>query len=138
MARAFLLSVVAPDRSVAEEPVVSVIAPGQMGYFGILAGHEPIVAGLKPGLLEYETETGQRHFVAVGGGFLETDGAKVTVLADSAERAPEIDVARAERALERARAALHGEDSSMSREEAIVALDRAMARIQAAQRTARS
>jgi F-type H+-transporting ATPase subunit epsilon len=132
VSRSFVLCVVAPDRSVTEEPVVSVIAPGQMGYFGVLAGHEPIVAGLKPGLLEYETESGQRQFVAIGGGFLETDGARVTVLADSAERALEIDVTRAERALEKARAALHGEDSTMSREEAVEAIERAMTRLKAA------
>jgi F-type H+-transporting ATPase subunit epsilon len=134
MARTFSLSIVSPDRSVVEEPVASLIAPGVQGYFGLLAGHEPIVAGLKPGLLEYETESGIRHLVAITGGFLEMDGTKATVLADAAEVASEIDLARAEKSLERARAALRGEDSSMSRVEAVEALDRAMTRVKAAQR----
>lgn len=134
MARTFHLSVVAPDRSVVDGPVVSVIAPGMAGYFGMLAGHEPIVAGLKPGLLEYEEESGQRHNVVVSGGFLEMDGTRTTILADAAEMATEIDVARADRALERARAALRGEESELGREQAVEALERAMNRIKAAQK----
>lgn len=133
MATDFQLSIVAPDRSVLDEPVQQVIAPGVEGYFGVLAGHMPFIAALKPGIIEYsDGKTGRSH-VAIGGGFAEVTPTKVTILADTAERATEIDMARAERALENARKALRGEESPVTREEAVHALDRAMNRIKAAQ-----
>lgn len=133
MATDFQLSIVAPDRSVLDEPVQSVIAPGSEGYFGVLAGHMPFIAALRPGIIEYsDGKTGTSH-VAIGGGFAEVTPDRVTILADSAERAKEIDLARAEKALDNARKALRGEDSPTSREEAVHALDRAMTRIKATQ-----
>lgn len=134
MANAFTLSIVAPDRSVVETDVVSVIAPGAEGYFGILHGHLPLAAALKPGLLEYEDANGQRHTVAVSGGFAEINGTKMTVLADAAERGTEIDLARAEHALDNARKALRGERSDVTTDEAREELDRAMNRVRVAKR----
>ena len=132
MANAFTLSIVAPDRSVVDTEVVSVIAPGAEGYFGILHGHLPLAAALRPGLLEYEDAQGQRHTVAVSGGFAEINGSKMTVLADAAERGSEIDQARAEHALENARKALRGERSGVTAEDAREELERAMNRLRAA------
>jgi F-type H+-transporting ATPase subunit epsilon len=134
MPTSFHLSIVAPDRSVVEEPVVSVVAPGTEGYFGVMASHVPFVTALKPGLVEYETASGHRHYVAVSGGFLEMDGKKATVLADAAELEHEIDVAKAEEQLAVARATLRGEDTGMTAEEATVALDHAMNRLKAAKK----
>ncbi len=130
--KSFHLSIVSPDRSVAEEPVLSLIVPGIDGYFGMLADHAPIVAGLKAGLIEYEQEHGQRHYVAVAGGFLEMDGKKATVLADAAERATEIDLAKAEHKLEEARKCLRGENGEMPTEQAVFELDYAIYRVKAA------
>jgi F-type H+-transporting ATPase subunit epsilon len=132
MAKTFQLAIVAPDRSVLDDPVQSVVLPGVEGYFGIMADHEPMIAALKPGILEYLDAQNQRHFVAVSGGFAEVTGARVMVLADAAERSKEIDITRAEAALERARQALQGEDSSMSNEQATMEIERAMTRIRAA------
>lgn len=132
MATDLMLAVVAPDRSVVEEPVTSVNMPGVEGYFGVLAGHMPLIAALKPGLVEFLDKNNQRHFVAISGGFAEVTGEKVTILADAAERAKEIDVARAERALDQARKALKGEISGITSEEATAELERAMNRINAA------
>lgn len=132
MAKEFDLSVVAPDRSVVEDKAVSVVVPGVEGYFGVQGGHVPIIAALKPGVMEYTVSNGSRHYVSVGGGFAEVVGTKVTILADSAEVASEIDIQRAQEALERARKALRGEDSSMTTEEATESLERAMSRIRAA------
>lgn len=132
MAREFNLSVVAPDRSVVDEPVVNVVAPGTDGYFGVMAGHEPLIAALRPGLLEFTDGRNQRHFVAVGGGFAEISEGRVTILADDAQRAQDIDLNRAEEDVERARRALRGESSDMTTEEAMVELDRAMNRLKAA------
>ncbi len=127
-----MLAVVAPDRSVVEEPVQSVMLPGAEGYFGVLPGHTALIAALRPGLLEYSDKAGQRHYVALSGGFAEVTGGKVTILADAAERAKEIDIARAERALEQARKALKGEVTGTTTEEATAELERAVNRIRAA------
>lgn len=132
MANAFTLTIVAPDRSVVDTEVSTFIAPGVQGYFGVLHGHLPMVTALKAGLIEYEDLQGQRHTVAVSGGFAEVTDSKVTVLADAAERANEIDLARAEHALENARKALRGEGSGSTSEEARHELDRAINRIRAA------
>ena len=132
MASEFTLSVVAPDRLVLEEPIHSVVMPGTNGYFGALRGHEPTISSLKPGYIEYEDAHNQRHYIAVSGGFAEITGNKVSVLADSAERATEIDLAKAEAELERAREALRGGDSAMTRQEAIAELERATNRINVA------
>lgn len=133
MASDFHLSVVAPDKSVVEEVVHSLVAPGVEGYFGIQAGHIPLVAALRPGLLEYTDRVGNRHFVYIGGGFTEVQGGKVTVLADEAQVARDIDVAEAEKALEAARASLRGDaNSTLSKEDAVLELERAMNRLRAA------
>jgi F-type H+-transporting ATPase subunit epsilon len=134
MPTAFNLSVVAPDRTVVDEQVISLVAPGVAGYFGIMGGHEPMISALKTGLIEFINSANQRHYVAIGGGFLEVSASGAIVLADSAERAAEIDVAEAESQVELARKALRGEDSSMSQAEAIEELERAMNRLKAAKR----
>ena len=128
----FQLSIVAPDKSVLESPANSVIVPGLAGYFGVMAGHMPFIAALKTGVVEYEDGGPMRHYVAISGGFAEVTPSRVTLLADAAERAPEIDVSRAERALERARHALRGEESEMSTDEATHAMERAINRLHAA------
>lgn len=132
MSKDFTLSVVAPDRSVVEERAQSIVAPGLEGYFGVLGGHEPLISAIKTGVLEYMDTTGTRHFVAVGGGFAEITPERVTILADTAERATDIDVTEAEKILEEARRALRGENSTLSRDEATIELDRAVNRIKVA------
>lgn len=81
----FSLSVVAPDREVLSQPVKSVTLPGEMGYLGVLAGHEPMVVGLKEGLVQVEDSSGRTSTVKIGGGFVEITSNRVTILADSAE-----------------------------------------------------
>jgi len=127
----FKLSVVAPDRTVFEDDVVSIIAPAQYGYVGIMANHEPMIVALKTGILEYVDVHDQRSHVWVGGGFLEVSENKVILLADEAERSTDIDVAHAQEALEEARKALRGEVSGVGPEEATTELERAMYRIKA-------
>ena len=132
MARDFALSVVAPDRSVVEERASNVVAPGLEGYFGVMVGHEPMIAAIRTGILEYTDPTGNKHFVAIGGGFAEVTPDHVTILADKAEKATEIDVSEAERQLEDARRALRGETTGLSKEQATEELDLAVNRIKAA------
>jgi F-type H+-transporting ATPase subunit epsilon len=132
MARDFSLTVVSPDRSVVEETVSSVVAPGSQGYFGVYAGHVPIIASLRPGLLEYVGTTGARHYVYVGGGFAEVSPSRVTILADEAAPAAEIDLAKAEAELDDARRALRGEEASLMQEQAVEVVDRAVQKLKAA------
>ncbi|MEQ1824146.1 MAG: ATP synthase F1 subunit epsilon [Fimbriimonadaceae bacterium] len=133
MAKAFSLSVVAPDRSVVETQVSSVVAPGIMGYFGLLSDHVPMVSALAPGIVEY-IENNDRTMLAIGGGFCEVSGGKVTILADSAHFANEIVVAEEEARLSEALRAMRGEDSEMTTDEARKVVEHAMAKIRAAKR----
>ena len=126
------LSVVAPDRTVFEDEVASVVLPGVEGYLGVMAGHEASLLALRPGIIEYEDTNRQRNFVTVSGGFVEISDNKCIVLAQDAQRSQEIDVAEAEKMLEEARRALRGESSTMSSEEATEELERAMMRLKAA------
>jgi len=133
MATEFALSVVAPDREVVSTMAISLVAPGVDGYFGVLAGHIPVVSALKPGILEYLDPSNNRHHVYVGGGFVQVDGTSVTVLADEARNASDLDVSEAEKALEAARKGLRGdEDATMTQAEAVVEIERATARLKAA------
>ncbi len=84
MATEFALSIVAPDREVMAKPMRSIILPGEVGYLGIMAGHEPMVVSLKEGIIETEEPTGRRTSVQIGGGFAEITPSRVTILADSA------------------------------------------------------
>ncbi|MEI7986765.1 MAG: ATP synthase F1 subunit epsilon [Armatimonadota bacterium] len=132
MAAEFSLAVVAPDREVVSASAVSIVAPGVDGYFGVWAGHVPVVSALKAGILEYIDGSNIRHHVYVGGGFVQVGSDSVTVLADEARYASDLDVSEAEKALEEARKALRGEDSTMTQPEALMELDRATARVKAA------
>jgi F-type H+-transporting ATPase subunit epsilon len=136
MAREFTLSVVAPDREVVSASAISVVAPGVDGYFGVMAGHVPVVSALKPGILEYLDGSNQRHHVYVGGGFVQVGSNSVTVLADEARMAGDLDASEAEKSIEEARKALRGEESTMTQSEAMIELDRATARLKAS-RTAK-
>ena len=134
MSKAFKLSVVAPDRTVFEDMVQSAIVPGQWGYLGVMADHEPSIIALKTGIVEFEDASHNRHYVSVSGGFLEVSGGSAIILADTAERASDIDISRAERALDEARKALRGEDTAVTTEQATAELERAMNRIKVAKR----
>src|SRR5918999_5690404 len=96
-----LLEIVTPDRSLVTDKVDELVAPAAEGYLGVLPGHTPLLATLATGELWYR-KGGQRFYLAIIGGFLEVLPDKVTVLAQVAERAEDIDVARAQRARQRA------------------------------------
>jgi F-type H+-transporting ATPase subunit epsilon len=98
----FRLKVVTPERALIDTEVDSVIVPGSEGEFGVLPGHELFLAPLLPGVVEY-AQGGERRRLAVSGGFAEVTQERVTLLARTAEFSDEIDVERAEAALERAR-----------------------------------
>lgn len=99
------LDIVTVERTVLSEEVDSITAPGVDGVLGILPRHTPLMSALTEGELHYRKEGVEYHF-AIGGGFVEVRPDHVIVLADSAERADEIDEQRAQAARERAQHAL--------------------------------
>jgi F-type H+-transporting ATPase subunit epsilon len=131
MAENIRLEVVTPEKSVVSEEVKIVMAPGDEGEFGVLAGHTPFMTSLKTGTVHYEDAGGTDHYVFVSGGFAEALPDRVTILADSAERRKDIDMERAKSALERAEGRLSKVDDSddVDVDRAKTAVVRAMARI---------
>ncbi len=126
-----LLEVVTPDRAVVREEVDEIQLPGTEGYFGVLPGHTPLLASLKVGELWYRV--GQdKHHLAIAGGFVEVLPDHVTVLAQIAERAEDIDVARAEAAKKRAEERLARREAELDVERAQFALSKALVRLQVA------
>jgi F-type H+-transporting ATPase subunit epsilon len=132
MADTFQLEVVTPAREVVRERVTEAQIPARGGYLGVLPGHTPLLAEMGVGELSYHV--GGRVFsCAAIGGFVEVLGDRVIVLADSAERAEEINVERAQRARDRAQKRLATpNDPSIDWKRAEAALERAQARLQVA------
>jgi len=128
-----LLRIVTPDRQVVREDVDEVVAPGREGYLGILPGHAPLLSELKPGEMNYRRGSDLRR-LAIGGGLLEVLPEQVTVLAETAERPEEIDIARAQSARERAEMRLKSPDPEVDLNRAAVALQRALIRLQVGSR----
>ncbi len=128
---AFMLDVVTPERLIVSDEVTELVAPGSEGYFGVLPGHVPFITALKIGELTYWKGRDERH-LAVSWGYVEVQGDKVVVLAETVERAEEIDVGRAERARERAEHRIHDwgtGDEAVDFARAEAALQRAVTRI---------
>lgn len=120
-----------PDRSIFEGEVEEFTAPGAIGPFTIMFNHAPIVSALVPGIFKWKPASMDTKFL-LGGGFLEFHENNAVVLASSAERVETIDMARAERALERAEERLqHAMDGTIDYDRARQARDRAKARIAA-------
>jgi|YNPNPStandDraft_1061719.scaffolds.fasta_scaffold27472_2 F-type H+-transporting ATPase subunit epsilon len=129
----FQLEIVTPERSVFRDEVISLVAPGVEGQFGILVHHAPFIAALRPGAIKIRDRNNREILLATSGGFFEIARNQAVLLADTAEFAAEIDVARAQAALERARERLRGgRITEVDRERAERALERAAARIRVA------
>ena len=127
-----LLEVVTPDRSLVREEVDEVQIPGSEGYLGVLPGHTPLLATLQIGELWYRIGP-EKHFLAIAFGFGEVLPDRVTVLAQAAERAEDIDVARAEACRKRAEERLARRDvEAVEIERARTALLKALMRVQVA------
>jgi F-type H+-transporting ATPase subunit epsilon len=124
------LTIVTPERQLLRASVVEVTLPGADGCLGILPGHAPLITELGVGELAYRGAGETSPVVlAVVRGFAEVLQDRVSVLAETAERAEEIDLARAEAALKRAEKRLASGDASVDWDRASVALQRALIRI---------
>ena len=129
------LIVVTPERQLLRESVVEVTVPGLEGQLGILPGHAPLMTELGIGELSYRTSASSQPVVlAVIRGFAEVLSDRVTVLAETAERAEEIDLARAEEAKARAEKRLAAGDPNIDWDRANIALQRSLIRLQIARK----
>ena len=128
------LEIVTPDRSLVSEDVDEVQIPGAEGYFGVLPGHTPLLAALQVGALSYRKGQPTTH-LHVAFGFAEVLPDRVTILAQVAERAEDIDIARAEAAKKRAEGRLaQSATPDMDFERARIAMMKSLIRLQVASR----
>jgi F-type H+-transporting ATPase subunit epsilon len=130
----FQFEIVTPEKLVVCDQAEEMQIPGKNGYLGILPGHAPLITELGVGEISYRNQ-GYTHRLAVAWGFAEVLPDKVTVLAETAERAEEIDVKRAEEAKQRAEQHLKSGDPNTDYPRAEVALQRAESRLQVANKS---
>ncbi len=130
MEKSLRLEIVTPDKLVLNENVDYVGAPGYNGEFGVLPNHIAFLSALQIGNLYYK-KGGKAHYVFLSGGFADVSNNKITILAESAEKAEEIDLERARKAKERAEARLAQQKEKIDYARAQAALSRAMARLKA-------
>jgi len=132
MAKSFKVMIVTPDNTAFEGDAISATIPGAAGYIGVWANHAPLVAAVVPGLVSLKIdEAGSEKYLSVGAGFVEISDNVVNLMTDTCEMGEEIDVVRAEEALERARERLVSMERDLDRERARLSVSRAQARISA-------
>lgn len=132
MADTFELEIATPNRLLVREQVSEAQIPAANGYLGVLPEHSPLLAALGTGSLTF-VHSGHERSLSVSGGFVEVQPDHVRVLTDQAERADEIDMKRAEDALKRAEDRLSKVPAGTDIARALNALDRARARLKAAE-----
>lgn len=128
MSTSLQLDVVTPDKGVVSESVDYVSCPGVDGEFGVLKDHVALLSALKIGALRYD-QAGKQQFVFISGGFADVNNNKVTVLAESAELAVDIDQARAQESKRRAEERLARSEENLDEHRAQAALQRAVVRL---------
>ena len=127
------VEIITAERVVYSEDVDILVAPGIEGELGIMPHHAPLMTSLQPGEIRVRTGNVETS-MAVSGGFVEVLDNKVIILADSAERADEIDEARAQEAMRRAQERVEMRSADMDLERAVAALRRSQARLKVVQR----
>jgi F-type H+-transporting ATPase subunit epsilon len=136
MADKIRLEVVTPEGVVVQEEVNIVVAPGTLGEFGVLVNHVPFLTSLNAGEMYYRIGN-DTHYLALTGGYAEVLPHQVTILAEAAEHARDIDVDRARRAKERAEQRLRqAKTEAIDYDRAEAALKRAVARLKVAEKRA--
>ena len=133
MAHKIKLEVVSPEKTVFSDDVNMVIARSTGGEIGILPNHAPLIASLTTDFFRILTDDGEKTLV-VTGGFIEVQPKKITVIAVTAETPEEIDVDRAQKALERAKERLAQKKQEIDELRAQAALKRAILRLTLAER----
>lgn len=134
----FSLEFVTPERAIVHEHVDEAELPGEEGYFGVLPGHAPMLAALKTGEMWYRKGS-ERKYAFIASGFAEVLPDRVSILAEVAERAEDIDIARAEASKQRAEERLARPGLvDIDAERARIALLRAITRLQISRQTKRN
>ena len=133
MAMTMHCNVVSAEKKLFDGRVELVVASGIMGELGILPGHTPLLTELKPGTVKVKKQNGEEELIYVSSGCLEVQPGTVTVLADSAERAANLDEAAAKEAMEAAQRAMDDKSSEMEFAQAAAMLAQAAAQLQTIQ-----
>jgi len=128
----FQLEIVTPEKKVVDTAAAEVQIPGKGGYLGVLPGHAPLITELAVGEITFHAGAEQQR-LAVAWGFAEVLPDRVTILAESAERPSEIDVARVRQAKERAEQRLASGDTNVDVERSLNALHKAEMRLDVAE-----
>ena len=137
MAGKLLLEVVTPEKLLLSQEVDEVIAPGSEGEFGVLPGHTYFISTLKIGELRYRVAD-KTDFMSVLWGYAEVTPTRVTILAEIAEKAEDIDVERAQAAVEKAQKRLEVGGLPSDLKEAQISLEKARLRQKIAERAQKS
>lgn len=128
--------IVTPERVVFKEEIAQITVPTKMGEITVLPDHIPLVSSLAPGVIHVKKKNGEDEIMSISGGFLEVLKDKVVILADTAERAEELDLALVEEAHKRAaelkEEARRGEEINFT--EVNAAIERELARTKAVKR----
>ena len=134
MANTIQVDIVSAEGEIFSGPATMVFLPASQGEIGVSARHAPLLSLLKPGEVRIQTEEGEEQHFYVGGGALEVQPTRVTVLADTAARARDLDEAKALEARARAEEALAGSHDKISQAEALAELARAAAQLKLIER----
>jgi F-type H+-transporting ATPase subunit epsilon len=130
------LEIITAERVLFDDQVDAVVAPGGEGELGVLPHHAAVMTTLKGGELRYRMAGEETQFV-IHGGFMDIQGDHVVVLADAAEHVDEIDVARAEEAVQRAQERIAARGTDVNLERALASLQRATIRLRITRRRRR-
>lgn len=129
----YTFEIVTAEREVVSAEVELVLLPTVDGLVGVLKNHAPLLTALKIGIIEYGPRDAKKRKAAISGGFAEMNDNKLTVFANSSELGEEIDILRAKEAHRRAEQRLQQKQEELDFHRARVALEKALARIQAAE-----
>jgi F-type H+-transporting ATPase subunit epsilon len=129
----FELEIVTPERLVVKDVAQEIQIPGKNGYLGVLAGHAPLISELAVGEITYRDGAAGLHRLACAWGFAEVLPNKVTILAETAERADQIDTERAKVSRDRAEQRLKSTEPNVNYDRALNALKRAEVRLDVAE-----
>lgn len=135
MAKSFQVNIITPEKTAFQKEAVSIIFPGAEGYVGAWANHAPLVTTVEPGVVWLKlNDVGDERYFAVSGGFCEISENKVNLMVEAAADARDIDLQAAREELVRARRELLDHDSAEVIDDVRGAVDRAAARVKAAEK----
>ncbi len=129
MAMTIHCDIVSAEKEIFSGRVTMIVATGTLGELGIMPGHAPLLTGIKPGPVRLQMDDGSEEVFFASGGFLEVQPGTVTVLADTALRADDMDEVAAGQAKEAAERALHDQQSDFDFSVAAAQLAEASARL---------